>query len=396
MLQRKKKCLLILSRIPYPPVGGDRLKSYHLIGILSKHYDLNVIVITDESANQPEAKQFLEKHTESYKIFSFPKYRFYLNALRGVLGREPLQVAYYFFGEVKRYVDSQMASSDFVIANLIRTAKYVLQTHKPKFLDIVDSIAINYRNAIDKVSSVFWKSIYKIEAPRISAFEEECIRRFNATFFVNKTESEYWKDKGKVRWIPNGVNPKLFKYNNTNDKYSNVIVFFGKMDYQPNIDAVVWYMNNVHSLVNKDVLLYIVGIHPTAAVYRFMKENSNVVVTGFIDDPYEIIKSALAVIAPMQTGAGIQNKILESMALEKIVITTSLAAQPIVGAQNKVHLLIADEPAQFAEYINELHQNGEVYKEIAQNAGRLVADYSWNRYEISLNALIEEEFTRKD
>jgi glycosyltransferase involved in cell wall biosynthesis len=394
MLQKKRKCLLLLSRIPYPPVGGDRLKSYQLIGILSKHYELSVVVVTDERADQPDAHAFLKEHTTGYKIFSYPKYRFYINALKGILGREPLQVGYYFFKDAKRYIDAQLTSSDFVIANLIRTAKYVLETDKPKFLDIVDSIAINYMNAIDKVSSVFWKSIYKIEAPRISAFEEKCIRMFNATFFVNKKESEYWADKGKVKWIPNGVNPKLFTYDLTNEKYRNAIVFFGKMDYQPNVDAVVWYTKYVHNLVNKDIQFYIVGLHPAPAVYRLSKEHNNIVVTGFIDDPYEIIKSAIAVIAPMQTGAGIQNKILESMALEKVVITTSLAAQPIVGAKDKEHLLVADEPAQFATYINELYLHNGAYDHVAKNAGKLMTDYSWNRYQRSLTDLIEEGFTR--
>lgn len=394
MIEKKRKCLLLLSRIPYPPVGGDKLKSYHLIGILNKHYDLNVVIITDEKADNAEANGFLKAHTSGYKIFSFPKHRFYINALAGMLGKEPLQVAYYYFREVQKHIDALLPQTDFVIANLIRTIKYIADVDKPKFLDIVDSIAINYKNAIDKVSSIFWKTIYKVETPRISALEEGAIRTFNATFFVNRQESEHWSHVGKVRWIPNGVNPKLYNYQQTNPKYRNTIVFFGKMDYQPNIDAVTWYLKNVHHLVIQDVTFYIVGVHPAPAVKKLAEKYKNVVVTGFIDDPYEIINSARAVIAPMQTGAGIQNKILESMALGKVVVATSLAAKPIVGAQNGVHLLVADEPDAFAGHLNNLCKDQHPYEQVASNARLLMQDYTWERYERSLIALIEEEFVQ--
>ncbi|MBW8686448.1 glycosyltransferase [Chitinophaga rhizophila] len=395
MIEQKRKCLLLLSRIPYPPVGGDKLKSYHLIGILNKHYDLNVVIITDEKADNAAANAFLKEHTSGYKIFSFPKHRFYINALAGVLGKEPLQVAYYYFREVQKYIDGLLPHTDFIIANLIRTVKYIADSDKPRFLDIVDSIAINYKNAIDKVSSVFWKSIYKVETPRISAIEERSIRTFNATFFVNRQESEHWSHVGKVRWIPNGVNPKLYNYQQTNPKYRNAIVFFGKMDYQPNIDAVTWYLKHVHSLVNQDITFYIVGVHPAPAVKKLAEKNRNVVVTGFIEDPYEIINSARAVIAPMQTGAGIQNKILESMALGKVVVATSLAAKPIVGAEDGVHLLVADEPARFAAYLNALCKDDNPYQPVADNARTLMQEYTWDRYERSLVQLIEEELVKK-
>ncbi|ACU58587.1 glycosyl transferase group 1 [Chitinophaga pinensis DSM 2588] len=391
MIEKKRKCLLLLTRIPYPPVGGDKLKSYHLIKILNKHYDLNVIVITDESADNADANQFLSTHSAAYKIFSFPKHRFYINALAGLLGKEPIQVAYYYFREVKKYIDGLLPQTDFIIANLIRTVKYIEYTDKPKFLDIVDSIAINYKNAIDKVSSVFWKSIYKVEIPRITAIEERSIRTFNATFFVNKQESEHWAQTGKVRWIPNGVNPKLYDYSKTNPQYRNAIVFFGKMDYQPNIDAVTWYLKNVHSLISPDLVFYIVGVHPAPAVIKLAEKNKNVIVTGFIEDPYEIINSARAVIAPMQTGAGIQNKILESMALGKVVVATSLAARPIVGARDGEDLLVSDDPVQFAGYLNELGQDNHPYAKVAANAKILMQNYTWERYEKTLTALIGEE-----
>lgn len=390
MENKRKVCLLLLTRIPYPPVGGDKLKSHYLVKILKKKYNLNIVIITDEYVHNKEAHDFLKENSQQYKIFTFPKYRFYLNALSGIFSRKPIQVSYYYFRQVQKYITEQTKESDFIITNLIRTAEYVKDKKIPKFLDIVDSIGLNYLASMEKVDSIFWKYMYKIEAPRVLSYEEKCISEFNATFFVNKYESEYWKRIGNVVWIPNGVNPSLFSYDNQqNEKYSNAVVFFGKMDYQPNIDAVSWYMKNVHKLVDKKTHFYIVGTKPTKEIIEFGEED-NVTVTGFMEDPYELIKSSLLVIAPMQTGAGIQNKILESMALGKIVITSSLGAKPIIGAQDQRHLVIADTAEVFAAYITKISENRESYQEIGKNAEVFIKEnYTWDKYEEGINDLVE-------
>ena len=159
-----------------------------------------------------ETKTFLKDNSFEYKIFNYPKWRFYLNALCSIFSGNPIQVDYYYFSIVQKYCNIKIAENEILIANLIRTAKYFqtdVAVSKVRLLDMVDSISMNYERSMNNVSSFFWKLIYKFEVKRLKRFEENCVRTFSGTFFVNKTECKYWSSYGKTFHIPNGVNYKL-------------------------------------------------------------------------------------------------------------------------------------------------------------------------------------------
>lgn len=389
-MSQKKKCLIILPRIPYPPIGGDKLKSFNLVKILNELYDLSILIVTEEKLDK-ESSLFLKSHSSNFNFFQYPKWRFYLNSIRSIFTGNPLQVEYYYFKKVQNYCDSIIIENDIIISNLIRTAQYQnksVESDKIKLLDMVDSIAINYSRSKDKVKSVFWKMIYAYESKRLMEFEKKCIKNFSATFFVNKSESDYWSKFGKTYHIPNGVNESLLTYSNSEN--NNTIVFFGKMNYQPNIDAVLWYVNNVHHLVNKKIKLLILGAHPSETIKKLDKIN-NINVKGYTEDPYKILSNALAIISPMQTGAGIQNKVLEGMALGKLNLLSSLAADPIIGAENGKHFLVENDPVKFAELINDVFINTANYLHIGENARDLIStNYTWKNYNLLFQDMIEK------
>jgi len=385
-----KKILILTSRLPYPPFGGDKLKSYNLLKILSKHYDVHLVSITDEILNSETEKE-LTKFVSTINVFTKSKYKFYLSALRFLFNKLPIQVNYYYFNDVKNYIDKISGDMDFAISTLVRTSEYLKDFQQAKYLDMVDSIGLNYQRSKENVKSFFWKNIYKVETDRLLDYEKKSIAEFNNTFFVNKFETEYWSQFGNTTWIPNGVDEKLLNYSKKNDKYKNSITFFGKMDYQPNIDAVLWFVHNVLIHINKDIRFTIVGTKPTNKLLELTQLHENIKVTGFIDDPYEILNSSLLVVAPMQTGGGIQNKILESMALGTINIVSSLGAKPIVGAKNGEHLFVSDTPEEIINLINEIHINPDAYSFMKEKSKNLIKEYyTWNNYETKLQEMIEK------
>jgi len=384
----KKKVLLVTSRLPYPPVGGDKLKSYNLLKILSKHYDVYLVTITDETLDL-ETENELTKFALKTKVFVKSKYLFYLNALNFLFNKLPIQVNYYYFRDVQDYIDEISKDMDIAISTLVRTSKYLKDFKQTKYLDMVDSIGLNYLRSKENVKSFFWKNIYNIETNRLLNYEQKSITKFDNTFFVNKYETEYWSKFGSTTWIQNGVDEKLLQYNKKNNKYKNCISFFGKMDYQPNIDAVMWFVNNIFKDINKNIKFIIVGTKPTSDILELRKLYSNIEVTGFIDDPYEILNSSLLVVAPMQTGGGIQNKILESMALGTINIVSSLGAKPIIGANCNEHLFISDSSHEIAELINKIYDNPIKYDFIKENAKKIIEEvYTWKNYEKKLLQMI--------
>ncbi len=167
-------------------------------------------------------------------------------------------------------------------------------------------------------------------------------------------------------------------------------VSFGKMNYQPNIDAVMWFVENVLPLINKNLKFCIIGAYPTKEIKGLEKKYKKIVVTGFLDDPYEILKSSLCVVAPMQTGGGIQNKILECMALGTINIVSSLAAKPIGGIHGE-HFLVIDRPEEIAQTINDIYANPHKYEHIKINSREFIKNnFTWTIYENKLMKIIQE------
>ena len=386
-----KKCLLLLTRYPFPIIGGDKVKSYNLIKILSKNFKLRVIIITDEPYNH-DGEEFLKKNTDSYTVFRYSPLKFKLNAIKGLFKKIPLQVSYYYFSNIHKKVLEDIENSDFIIANLIRTTKYLNNTsHKKKFLDIVDAIGPHYIEATQKATSLFWKIIYYIEGKRVLNYEIQCIKNFNSTFFVNKQEAESYSKYGKSIWIPNGVSSKLVNYKLPSKISSRKIVFFGKMNYQPNIEAVIWYIDHIHNHLPKDYEFIILGTSPSKKILNKTKKYKNIIVTGYLDNPYEIITNCCLVVSPMQIGGGIQNKVLESMALGQINVLTSKVAKPITGAKVNTHFLVEDQPMKMIHLLKDILINRDKYIHIGKNAREFIANnYTWENYEKKLLRMLSD------
>ena len=390
-----KRILFLTSRLPYPPIGGDRLKNYRLLKILTKHFKVHLVSITDQ--NVP--KEFYDWANDlglSYKIFQKNKKQFYLNTLKGLTtNRLPLQVNYYYFSDVQKYIDSICEDYDLLFATLIRTAKYVLDKQKPKILDMADSIGLNYINSASKTTSIFWKILYTIEGKRLIQFEKYCVEHFDKTLFFNREEKDYFDLPHRTVWIPHGVNEKLLSYENSDPKYKNYVTFFGTMDYQPNIDAVLWFVKNVLPYLNKNLKFIVVGAYPKKIIQDLPKKFKNVEITGYVEDPYLILKSCLCVVAPMQTGGGIQNKILESMALGTINIVSSLAAKPI-GAEHGKHFLVCDSPKDMANLINKIYETPKNFEYLKVNARDFIKNnFTWQIYEKKLLNVIDNVLNKK-
>jgi len=385
----KKKILFLTSRLPYPPIGGDRLKNFWLLKILSKYFKVHLVSIAEEEIDKNFYK-WADEIDITFKVFPKKKYEFILSASKSIFNKHPIQVNYYYSDDVKKYIDHIYKDYDLIFATLIRTAKYVMNLEKPKILDMADSIGLNYLKSLKQVKSLKWKLIYSFEEERLLEFEKKCIQLFNKVLFFNKDEMNYFNTLEKCEWIPHGVNELLLSYDKINHYYRNNICFFGKMNYQPNIDAVIWFTENVLPLINKNLKFCIVGAYPTKEIKSLMKKYENVIVTDFLLDPYEILKSSLCIVAPMQSGGGIQNKILECMALGTINIVTSIAARPI-GGVNGEHFLVIDKPEEMAKTINDIYINPQKYEYLKVKSREFIKNnFTWTIYESKIMEIIEE------
>ena len=367
----KPRLLWILSRLPYPPVGGDRKKSLNQLRILAKYMSIHLVVVTDERSTK-RSLGILGKYVDSIDVYRKRKFQCVAKAFWWFVRGWPLQVGYYYFGDVARRIDELIGEADVALATLVRCSPYVRGRQIPVVLDLVDQLSSSYGRSQGTAASARWRMLYRIEGARLARSERAAIERSTAAFLVNWEEAaELSAQVGdRLWWVPLAVDDELFDYTIRDAESSPVVAFFGKMDYQPNIDAVLWFTSRVLKRLDGDLRLTVVGARPTHAVRSL--QGPRVTVTGFVSNPYRILADALAVVAPMRTGGGMQTKIVEAMAMGKVCILSSLAARAIKGAHNGIHLIVADTAAAYKEAIQRLTRFPQEAANIGQAARILV------------------------
>jgi glycosyltransferase involved in cell wall biosynthesis len=386
---KKKKALITVPRMPYPLNSGGRIAIYDALRLLSESFDLKIIIIDDDVTNKQYLHEIEKLSNEVYFISPY-KFQFYLNSLIGLLSFKPLQVGYFYFRKVQKLVNLLAKDCDFFYAFMIRTTSYGLNLPLKKGNYAIDSMYLNYKNSEKNTKSFLWKLIYKIELPLLYATEKHQIRNYDITTFVNREEAFFWKKFGNVQTLPHGVENEILAYNLSDKKYSNVVAFIGRMDYQPNIDAVSWFINCVVDNLTDDVEFWIIGGFVNKQIKDLVSKSDRVKILGFIHDPYVILKSCICTVAPMQTGGGLQTKILMAMAVESIVVCTSLPAKAIEFAVNEKNIFIEDNPIKMALLINNIFANPKKYESIKLEGKKLIKEnYALNVIKDKLLNLIK-------
>jgi len=192
-----------------------------------------------------------------------------------------------------------------------------------------------------------------------------------------------------IKIIPNGVDYSHFQFKDYPKEYD--LIFTGNMAYPPNVDSVVYLVNNIMPIVwkeNPNIKLVIAGATPDKRVLNLKSEN--VVVTGWVDDISEYYSKSKVFIAPMQIGTGLQNKLLEAMAMKLPCITSQLANNAL-GATHNENILIGINPNDYAEHVLELLSNNTLSNTIAANGYEFVkGNYTWEGTTAILEGLIKD------
>ena len=242
----------------------------------------------------------------------------------------------------------------------------------------IDSFTYFTKNRINS-SKIFNRIPFYIDYIKWKNLEKNIYKKFSKkVFFVSDKDSKFVNsfDKNiKTFFIPNGVDIKYFKKLNNNYE-KNSIIFTGNMSYAPNKDAVMLLLYEILPLVKKeipDIKVYIVGMN---ADKEFKDINmKNVIIKGYVKDIREWINKAEIFVSPLRFGSGIKNKVLEAMAMEKVVIGTDISFEGIDG--ENVYIKSSKNPKDFANKIIEVLKNKPV--EIEKNARKLIEEkYSWD------------------
>lgn len=381
-----QKLLVITSRIPYPLEKGDKLRIYHQLKYLSQYFEICLCSLNDNTIH-PEAENKLKKYCKEIHLFSFNILQIVGGVLKSFLNGEPLQVGYFYHSSIQHKLDKVVESfqPDFIFCQLIRTAKYAVKYPHPKTLDYMDALSKGTERRIDHAS--FWmKWILKTETKRLKNFETKVFNHFNSHCIISAEDRKYisHSQAEKIAVIPNGIDLDFFKNKKVEKKYD--IVFTGNMSYPPNIKAAQFLAHEIQPFFNKNIKILISGAQPAKEVLSL--QSSTCKITGWVDDIRNSYAAAHLFVAPLQIGTGLQNKILEAMAMKIPCITTSLVNASL-GAKENEEILIAENAKQFADKILYLLQNPEEANKMAENAYIFVSNkYNWQQSTNELAKLI--------
>lgn len=373
-----QKLLMIFHRPPFPLIGGDKIRMHQNLKILSKLFNVDVLFINDAKTDN-YIKDNILKLAKNIYVFEFKKYKFYLSTLSGLfLNKNPLQVNYYYFKSVQKWIDKNLDNYDLVFSHTIRSAEYVKNKKIYKVVDFVDAISMNYEKAANKSNFGLWKLLYKIDKKRVLKYELELLTLFNKKIIISETDKNYILKRTNIRknvkTVQNAVEIKSLKTDQVLEK--NYIVFVGKMDYEPNISAVKYFSHNVFPKILEEfpeIKFYIVGANPTPNV-KALSKKPNITVSGYVEDIDSTILSSKLVVAPMVSGAGIQNKIIKAMGLKKCVITTKIGAEGLENLGNDT-IIISNSSSDFALKTISLLKNKDRRNKIGNNAYNYISKY---------------------
>ena len=400
----KEPLLFLCHRIPYPPNKGDKIRSFNILKMLNERFDVYVGCFIDDPYDK-RYQSTLEEYCVSANVINQNKQLAKLKGLTSLLTGKPITLPYYFDSKMQQWVDKIVAQYGITKAFVYSSSMAQYCQGKAyldmlRVIDFVDVDSDKWRQyALKKQGISRW--IYQREHRLLSAVENQICQQFDHSLFVSPDEAalfaqtQHTDNAVKVHGILNGVDVDYFHPMQKFATESLVpsvpfISFTGAMDYWANIDAVMWFAEKVWPQIIAqcpEAKFVIAGGNPSSEVKSLAKKKG-IIVTGRVNDMRPFIAQAACVVAPLQIARGIQNKVLEAMALDKPVVCTSMAMEGI-NAPSSTHVHIEDNAQHTAQLcIDYLHKP---ISEPVGNRAWVLTHFTWQQTLLPLAAFYQEK-----
>ncbi len=393
------RILFLTGRLPYPPDRGDRLRAYHFLRVLSQAHPITLLSFIGDARETAHIGP-LRPFCEDIQLVHRGQWQSVMTTGLNVWRPLPLQSLYYRSTVMQEAVDHVLARRHFdvIYVHLFRMAQFVAGRNRPyRILDLTDAISSEIERSLP-YRDPKWRLIYRLELPRIRRYEREMARRFDETWLISEAERrQLMIDDAdeKVLVVPNGVDYARF-HPSGRHPHEPKMIFVGHMSVFHNVDAAEQLVHEILPRIRAVVpsaRLDLVGAEPAAEVKQ-LSTTPGVRVLGHVADLNAALNDAAIFVAPLRFAAGIQNKVLEAMAVGLPVVTTSYVNNGL-EAEDGRHLLIADEPAAFADAVCRLLHDASLRQALGQSGREFVRrHYRWESV-LDRLALIEQQRPRR-
>ncbi|HXA03050.1 MAG TPA: glycosyltransferase [Cytophagaceae bacterium] len=373
------KILIALSRFPYPIDKGDKLRAYYQLRHLSKKNDLYIVCLI-ESLPSIEAINHLRQFCKELILVKHEPAKKVTNLFLSLFNAKPFQVNYFSSSEMKNKINMLINKEniDLCYVQLVRLVENIPFGLPTKYyLDYMDALSEGMNKRF-RFSDWYEKPLVSAEAGRLGNYEQKVFNRFDGCSIISSSDADFFTDAQKKRLdiIPNGVSEDFFTTENPSKEYD--IIFTGNMNYHPNIQACKFLVNNILPKLqndNPDIKICLAGTNPHAEVRTL--SGVHVVVTGYVKDIKDFLSMSRLFVAPLFSGSGLQNKLLEAMAAGLPVITTQLAGMAL-NAENDKHFILCEDADAFAENIIRLLRDKKEAERIGSQGKKFVKEhFNW-------------------
>ena len=381
------RILFLAHRVPFPPNKGDKIRAFHELRHLAASHEIWLGAPADDPADLAHLAAAKRQFRDAYFGLVGP-FRTAFNLAGAALSGAPLSVARFYHPGLKRWCERVLreVKPDLVLVFSSAAAQFVrgrLPAKTRMITDFVDADAEKWR-AYEDASRGPKRLLYGTEFRRLVRYEADIAQASATGIFVSQTERAIFARlvpaaAPRLAVVPNGVDTDYFKpAPEFGTAKSGGIVFSGTMDYKPNIEAVSWFANDILPLIRRRVPLAhldIVGAKPAAAVTALARLDG-VAVAGSVPDMRQWLQRAQVVVTPLKIARGIQNKVLEGMAMARPVVTTPQALDGI-AARPGLDLLVAEDAQTFADHVVTVLE-GRAPASLGANARSAVIEHhSW-------------------
>ena len=398
---------MLTHRFPYPPNRGDRIRSYNLLRVLTQSCDVTLGSIVDEPVLESQ-RLHIQKFCQQVLIDRPGKLKRLFSVIKSILVRKSITEGMFASPSLAKQILQIHRQSPFDVVLVFCSSMFPYVDH-PDFKHakiVVDLVDVDSRKweQMSQESSFPKNQIFQRESRRVSELEQRIAETADAVILVSNDEAAVFCETAKVPksqsvlGVSNGVDTEFFQPIDRRDLGSRVpafgeitpppevpatsatmrLVFTGVMNYSPNVSGMEWFCHHVLPELQKKIAvsLQIVGKSPNAKIQSLGKLNG-VEVVGPVPDMRPYLAAADIAISPLKLARGIQNKVLEAMAMGRPVVCTTQSAQGIDG-DNGTHFVIADTVEDWCRALTDLHTDPDQRQQLSEAARNLVVDsYSW-------------------
>lgn len=392
-LAASMKILVLTSRFPYPIEKGDKLRIFHQIRELSRQHEIVLCALSDIPVEDSEYAE-MEQYCSTIYLLPLRKWKIASRLLGFPISPLPLQANYFFNPGHSKALEKiiQAEQPDHIYCQLIRMAAYLKGNQVPATLDYMDTFSVGMERRAEKASGLI-RPFLIWEARRLRNWEQRVFSWFRHHTIISRQDRDALviPQKDRITVVPNGVDTDYFepKFGVTPEFD---LVFVGNMGYHPNIIAARFLVETVMPLVwqqQPKVRLLLAGARPSREVQALAEDR--VSVSGWVEDIRDAYSMGKIFVAPLFSGSGQQNKILEAMAMGVPCITTPLVNNAI-GAEAEKEVILADSADQFTEQILRLLQDATLRVALSlAGRKRVSTHFSWGASAKLLTALWEDE-----